>query len=828
MRCPICGNEIPDNSTYCGYCGNVSFSQQPQYQEQYNNYQQPQGNYTQQPYPGQQPIPEYRPMQQPMQQPQGKPPKKKSIVPVLVAVAVVLALAIVGVIISFKLKEKNVKEQTTTGPVADSGNTEEKTTAVAVTEDDTRETPDEPLPETLAVDALDRPTLIKTGGAMNIVPSVDAYTVKKDLSDLVNPEAVMYLQDDMKKQLSSDYFLIVEGGYNEAFELYESNRYTYYANFITVDSMMHTYHLYFSHLLKNTERNYLTENLKNMTVAMLNASKEQYAQLKGTEWEKAAYTNVAFFAVAARCYNPKAKIPTEVEDIAKQECDLINKAEGIAMSPLLGAEEDYSQYKPRGYYTESKDLEKYFRTMMWYGRRNFAQSDDDLNKSALLMTIAMNDACLSDWEAIYSVTTFFAGASDDSGYYEYMPVIEAAYGKGVTVADLVENQQAWDTYKDMTSKLEPPKINSVPIKQSDSDEEAMEKILGYRFMGQRFSLDESIFQRLVYRSVKENSKGQKRMLPSALDLPAALGSDTAMGILEEKGATDFENYTENMSQIRDEIQNADETTWNTSLYSNWLYTLTPLLEERGEGYPMFMQSENWQIKDLTTFLGSYAELKHDTILYSKQMMAEMGGGDIPVLDDRGYVEPELELYMRLANLVECTMSGLEGYGYLSKTDKNNLSILLELANKCATISEKELQNQTLSDDEYELIRTFGGQLEHFWQEVNKDIEGVTVLSTQEFPGAIIADVATDPNGSCLEVGTGRFATMYVIVPIDGKPHVCSGPVYTFYEFEQPISDRLTDEEWRKQLGIFNRNDGTWGSLVDLPDWEDAIVAKYEY
>lgn len=56
----------------------------------------------------------------------------------------------------------------------------------------------------------------------------------------------------------------------------------------------------------------------------------------------------------------------------------------------------------------------------------FAQDDDDMNKSALLMTIAMNDNCLSDWESIYTVTSFFAGASDDSGYYEYMPVIEDA------------------------------------------------------------------------------------------------------------------------------------------------------------------------------------------------------------------------------------------------------------------------------------------------------------------------------------------------------------------------------------------------------------------
>lgn len=815
MRCPVCGNEIPDNSAYCGYCGNTML----------NNA----GNAVP-PQPPQMPQqPPQMPQQPQMQQavsnaPAGKPKKKFNPVPLLISIAAVLAVALIAVGVLFFLK-KGKDDKNVAGSTTDTTESTENV-EITTTEDEVEISTEESTEELVAA-AYERPTLIKTGGATKIIPCVDAYSVKSDLSDVVNYEMIQYLPESYKSQLASDYFIITEGGSLEAFEVYEYNRYEYHANFITVDSMMHTYHLYFSHLLKNTEKNYLSKNLGSLTDAMVTVSKEQYDKLKGTEWEKAAYTNLAFFSVAAKCYNPKAEIAAEVKDVVDEEYKLIKDASGIALSPLMGTDEDYSQYKPRGYYTDSKALTRYFKTMMWYGRRNFEQADDDHNRSALLMTIAMKDNCLADWEAIYSVTSFFAGVSDDSGYYEYMPVIEAAYGENVTLDDLISNTDGWDTYKEMTSKLEPPKINSVPIYETDSNEEAMEKILGYRFMGQRFSLDESIFQRLTYRSVKENSDNNKRLLPDALDIPAAFGSDTALSILDKQGDTDYKNYNENMNKVREEIQNANSQTWNASLYSNWLYTLSPLVEEKGDGYPIFMQSEKWNVKDLTTFLGSYAELKHDTILYSKQMIAEMGGGEIPVLDDRGYVEPEVDLYYRLANLVECTSTGLDGYGYLSDADRDNLAILLSLANQCKVISEKELTNQSLTDDEYELIRTFGGQLEHFWQEVYKDTEGVTSLSTQEFPAAIIADVATDPNGSCLEVGTGRFSEMYVIVPIDGKPHVCSGPVYTFYEFAQPISNRLNDEEWRKMLGIFNRDDGTWGSLVDLPAWEDAIITKYE-
>ena len=45
-----------------------------------------------------------------------------------------------------------------------------------------------------------------------------------------------------------------------------------------------------------------------------------------------------------------------------------------------------------------------------------------------------------------------------------------------------------------------------------------------------------------------------------------------------------------------------------------------------------MQSDAWLDKQLNTSLGSWTELKHDTILYAKQAYAEMGaGGHFPPL-----------------------------------------------------------------------------------------------------------------------------------------------------------------------------------------------------
>ena len=149
------------------------------------------------------------------------------------------------------------------------------------------------------------------------------------------------------------------------------------------------------------------------------------------------------------------------------------------------------------------------------------------------------------------------------------------------------------------------------------------------------------------------------------------------------------------------MRSAPEELWSASLYAGWLYTLNPLLEEKGAGYPSFMTTEQWKKKALETYAGSFTELKHDTVLYGKQVMAEMGGGPPEELDDRGYVEPETEVYRRFAELAEQTAAGLQVYGILDPTDRENLTRLASLARSLETISRKELRNERLSDEEYE-------------------------------------------------------------------------------------------------------------------------------
>lgn len=668
----------------------------------------------------------------------------------------------------------------------------------------------------------------------NLVPSIPAYDVNDDFSNVVLNSRQVYIGSDspnavsIRKMISKNNFAVTKDGSSEFFECYEGNRYSLTPSFVTVDSLMHTYHLYFSYLMKDTEKKYLADKLGELSKAMCAASEEQYNSLKGTDYESAALTNLEFFYIGCKLLDDSVAVPASVngsdfDNAVQNEIDKIMAANSLEQNVVTGIDEDYSQYKPRGYYDGDEQLEKYFRAMMWYGRAAFSFNNEDSIKSAVLQTLA-TEANKDLWNSIYSVTSFFAGASDDPGYNEMIQLVNDSYGSIPAAADISSNKDAFDKLCGSLKNLKAPEINSVPVAAGEDP-----VVPSYRFMGQRFTIDEAIMQRLVYSSVKENSKGEQRTLPDTLDTAAALGSEKAMEILTEQGATDYQNYTENMATAKEHFNNSDSTIWNASLYSGWLNTLRPLLEKKGEGYPSYMQNDEWAKKNLETFAGSYAELKHDTILYTKQMMAEMGDGDEDVPDDRGYVDPQPVVYSRFKFLSEKTKEGLDKLGMLDDANKENLDKLSEIAGTLLTISEKELKNEGLTDDEYEYIRCYGGYIEHFWKEATQDMPDVQAAS--EAPCPIVADIATDPNGTVLEVGTGWAECVYVVFPIDGELHLGTGSVYSFYQFEQPASDRLTDIQWREALrgGHF---DDEWNwventQTYEQPAWTQSYKVEQE-
>jgi len=658
---------------------------------------------------------------------------------------------------------------------------------------------------------------------VDFTPGVPDYEIEEDLSNVAYTD-LLQGPTNSKNLLVQNGFYVSEGWNEEFFTLYEDNRYEMIPSFVTTDSVLHTYHLYFNFLLKSLEENELYEIAENLTKSMMDVSLEQYENLQGTEWENAAKRNIGFFAVALKQFDPNADIPEIVGEQTEADLAAMQAHEGLATSAVFSTEEsqyleDFSQYIPRGHYTKTEKLSRYFKALMWYGRMTFRLKEPEETKSALLIMSALenNEEYLSEWKRLYEPIGFFVGEPDDLVFLDYQPVARDVYGELT-----LDNYKSVDlnAFIDKAKQLREPGVNSMPVlgpalaPDKAGVEDRTEEVKGFRFLGQRFTIDASIFQKLICREVG-NLDGtmncpqpdQSRMLPNGLDIPAAFGSDIAYKILENMGETEYEKYPENMNKLVLAINELPKSKWTENLYWGWTYTLKALLHaDYTEGYPVFMQNEAWKRKELTTFLASWAELKHDTILYAKQVYAELGGGPmIEERDDRGYVEPNPDLYARLASLTQLTSDGLEQRDILSAKNKEQLTKLYDLLIQLRDISVKQLQNEALTEEEYELIRNYGGSLEHFWYETFTDKEKEQGNLLNDNPAPIIADVATDPNCCVLEVGTGYIEPIFVVFPIDGKLRVGKGGVYSYYEFSWPMNDRLTDEKWRDEI---------------LPDWEN--------
>ncbi len=473
------------------------------------------------------------------------------------------------------------------------------------------------------------------------------------------------------------------------------------------------------------------------------------------------------------------------------------------------------------------------------------------------------------WMRMYAITSFFVGFSDDLGPLEYKTVLNDLLGEETTAQKITEkypeikntlldipyNPKIYSGLGKCTLFMPCPPLSEEAIQSlKPQARKLLEETKGFRLMGQRFTVDSWLFSEIVspysgeYNGQKlplptekkpltfvwndEYSESQKnrpftwtktnvaacpppaarevRGFPRGLDIMALFGSERAKEILEESGDTEYSDYEKKFLELKNEIDSLPENDWFQNVYWNWLYVLKSLGEEYGEGYPTFMQTQAWQDKELNTALASWAELRHDTILYVKQSytMAEMGGAPAPKVV--GYVEPTPEFYARLLALTKMTNNGLDELIPQEELEKLKIGPALdnfsEILDRLLEISKKELENKSLSDEEYEFIKGFGKTSENLIKLVSGDGVDPKALKT-----VLIADVHTDGNtGIVLEEGTGYLKTLVATYKLtDGHILLGVGPVFSYYEFKQPMAKRLTDERWREMLNADHPSEPEW-------------------
>lgn len=479
------------------------------------------------------------------------------------------------------------------------------------------------------------------------------------------------------------------------------------------------------------------------------------------------------------------KSGTPGNDAVKTELLRIQNAAGREHSPILGEDVDYAELKPRGHYNSSEAMQMYFKAFKYLtGLAGPALPHEDLLKASPEIA-----AKAHSWIAAYDA--FIAPSRS--------PVVW-------------RHQQPQPVY------------TKHPLQEM-------------RLFPLSWGMDNEVLLATVFHPdwpEEEQVKGPSgpRLMPSALDVAAALGSGFAEKIL----SPEFEKYPPLRKIIEDLRARLAETRKSAGngagLYNSWMAALALQWADDVASPAGKEDEELWRVKRLQTGLASWATLRHATVLVNERTAAECGEAAFePILltPPRGYVEPDPKTFEAIAALFDAMEQIVNSWGPWSEEmsqdnqdgEKEALKSgmirrLSETALKArlfGTIAKKEISAEPIFNQEYEEILNIGRIAEHHFL-IFKSLASEELALSNPDPMPKIADVAGGgpSNLPFLMAAVGRPMEWDHIVPYFGRQHIVKGSVYSYYEF---ISEQLmNDQEWLKAL-----------PSRPHPDWVSPFISR---
>jgi hypothetical protein len=587
---------------------------------------------------------------------------------------------------------------------------------------------------------------------------------------------------------------------------------------ITTDAILHALHKSFDEILKQVEEQVLIEKLD----GILEKTHSQLANVDalGDADLQSAVRDVDFFLTVARSLlggqtvaslsgaDTDAEVGIYLAAIAELRME---KREIFGSFRVM----DFSQFKPRGHYEESEELKRYFQAMIWLGRIDFRFREFDpltgqfiwhdrqIRGSYVIHEAVTKSGALPEWQSMSDLIGMMIGEPDAMDLAAYQTFVGDAnlssygdvQGDLAGIRDILEK-----------NRYGAQKINSHYLSTNPLSAEITPLPLSFTFMGQRFVVDSYTFASVVYDQVVNQGQKVPRALPVPLDAMFVLGANNALPLLQDELST--YQYQGNLHALRYLTDSYSESFWEQNMYNLWLGTLRTLNTSTFDAkYPTSMQTEAWSHKTLHTQLASWAQLRHDTILYVKQSYT----GGISCEYPSGYVEPYPAFYARLKVFAEKSANILNNVefkeAWMGDVIQNYFTEFAGTMTKLESIAQKELAQEPLSTEETEFITEWlkmdpgcGDAIFTGWY------PRLFYGSEADEADPTIADVHTNPSDDpplgpsrVLHVGTGNVNLMVFTRNSCEGSHAYVGPVLSYYEHVEMGVNRLNDSEWELML-----------------------------
>jgi len=584
--------------------------------------------------------------------------------------------------------------------------------------------------------------------------------------------------------------------------------------FVSVDSILDAVHLSYDAILKDVELLGLIGELR----TMLTQARENLAAGGVSPAETAADIDL-FLAVALQLLTGEGAAPV-AGGTQEEIVELVSKAQqhnGIQNVEMFGVKRDldFSQFEPRGHYTDSVELERYFRAMIWLGRTDFrlietlGDGKQVFHHRQLANMLALRDVVSGPARDAYAridaAVTAFVGEHDYMQLSEIDALLQDLGATNSAEALALDDETVAQAIIDGGYGAQ--RIASqVIFKEPGAPAGALPLSRSFALLGQRYAVDSHVFSNVVFDRVPPKD-GVTRRLPDPLDAAyAALGNASALPLLEP-GLEQY-GYAPHLERMRVLVDEHGEEVWDQNLYNGWLgalRALSPLegLQDPGAlGMPSVTGTEAWSRRMLNAQLASWAQLRHDTILYVKQSYTTGVSCEFP----DAYVDPYPEAFARIARfaargraLTDILASGAAAN--LAPSVGAYFSELEIVATQLRDMAESQRTGTPFNAEQMAFIN----------DAVRNRVEGcggptvyegwyarILFDKSDDDMDPTIADVHTDPGGNTppavLHVATGLPRLMVMTADTCEGPRAYAGVVFSYHEVVTEL-DRLTDEDW---------------------------------
>ena len=395
------------------------------------------------------------------------------------------------------------------------------------------------------------------GGSGNVV----------NADNIINPYHLKEFDPKLKSALARNGFGIVRTDEEQLFQIYERNNYQVFPSFVTTDLYLQLFHIYFDCMLRRVEEGMLSEKIALLCDRLQELSQRQASLSSDTRIAEAAEWNVAYFAVAKALISGTAPtdVPTRYAALVREELtNVVEASDGF--SDFLEYHEvkfAYSLFRPRGHYTRTEGLQRYFRTMMWLQNVPFGTDiDHQLLRAALLAeAVNSNGDVKKAYDEVFNPLTYLIGEPDNVTITQVTDIMRK---QGATALSMAQRQEQMDKVRKAIDLLGEKQTRIRPKFEMTSH-------VKINLMPQRYTPDAEVLQEMVDYDNEPTLRG----VPSGLDVMAALGSSAAERILtaELGTAKKWPGFTAALASMKKRMKDIN---WNASVYNSWEEALNAL------------------------------------------------------------------------------------------------------------------------------------------------------------------------------------------------------------------------------------------------------------